>query len=92
VSPANGVSASDPQAQFNDIVELEELGIAYLHVVEGERDVAPSTTSRFGVSSRTRTSPTATIWNSRRPRYGKDWRICLPSADRSSPIRILSSA
>ena len=36
VSPANGVSATDPQAQFNYIVEkLDELGIAYLHVVEG---------------------------------------------------------
>lgn len=46
VSPANGVSSSDPQAQFNYIVEkLDELGIAYLHVVEGAtggpRDVAP---------------------------------------------------
>jgi N-ethylmaleimide reductase len=46
VSPANGVSATDPQAQFNHIVEkLDELGIAYLHVVEGAtggpRDVAP---------------------------------------------------
>ncbi|NQD95988.1 alkene reductase, partial [Pseudomonas sp. CrR25] len=46
VSPANGVSATDPQAQFNYIVEkLDELGIAYLHVVEGAtggpRDVAP---------------------------------------------------
>jgi N-ethylmaleimide reductase len=45
VSPANGVSATDPQAQFNHIVEkLNELGIAYLHVVEGAtggpRDVA----------------------------------------------------
>lgn len=45
VSPANGVSATDPQAQFNYIVEkLDELGIAYLHVVEGAtggpRDVA----------------------------------------------------
>ncbi|TDW19859.1 N-ethylmaleimide reductase [Rhizobium azibense] len=46
VSPANGISATDPQAQFNYIVEkLDELGIAYLHVVEGAtggpRDVAP---------------------------------------------------
>ncbi|MBY4632373.1 alkene reductase [Rhizobium croatiense] len=46
VSPANGISASDPQAQFNYIVEkLDEMGIAYLHVVEGAtggpRDVAP---------------------------------------------------
>lgn len=45
VSPANGVSATDPQAQFNYIVEkLDELGIAYLHVVEGAtggpRDIA----------------------------------------------------
>jgi N-ethylmaleimide reductase len=45
VSPANGVFATDPQAQFNYIVEkLDELGIAYLHVVEGAtggpRDVA----------------------------------------------------
>ncbi len=46
VSPANGVSATDPQAQFNYIVEkLDERGIAYIHVVEGAtggpRDVAP---------------------------------------------------
>lgn len=46
VSPANGISATDPKAQFNYIVEkLDEMGIAYLHVVEGAtggpRDVAP---------------------------------------------------
>lgn len=46
VSPANGVSISDPQPQFDYIVEkLNELAIAYIHVVEGAtggpRDVAP---------------------------------------------------
>lgn len=46
VSPANGVSSSDPQAQFDYIVDqLDDLGIVYLHVVEGAtggpRDVAP---------------------------------------------------
>lgn len=46
VSPANGISSSDPQAQFNYIVaKLDALGIAYIHVVEGAtggpRDVAP---------------------------------------------------
>lgn len=46
VSPANGVSAGDPQAQFNYIVEkLSDLNLVYLHVVEGAtggpRDVAP---------------------------------------------------
>jgi N-ethylmaleimide reductase len=46
VSPANDVSATNPQAQFDYIVEkLDALGIAYLHVVEGAtggpRDVAP---------------------------------------------------
>jgi N-ethylmaleimide reductase len=46
VSPAGGISSSDPQAQFNHIVEqLDALGIGYLHVVEGAtggpRDVAP---------------------------------------------------
>lgn len=46
VSPANGVSSSDPQAQFDYIVDqLDALGIAYIHVVEGAtggpRDVAP---------------------------------------------------
>lgn len=46
VSPANGVSSSDPQAQFDYIVDqLNEIGIVYLHVVEGAtggpRDVAP---------------------------------------------------
>ncbi|EJM67578.1 NADH:flavin oxidoreductase [Pseudomonas sp. GM50] len=46
VSPANGVSSSNPQAQFDYIVDqLNALDIAYLHVVEGAtggpRDVAP---------------------------------------------------
>lgn len=46
VSPANAISTSDPQAQFDYIVEqLDALGIVYLHVVEGAtggpRDVAP---------------------------------------------------
>jgi N-ethylmaleimide reductase len=46
VSPANGVSSSDPQAQFGYIVDrLDALGIVYIHVVEGAtggpRDVAP---------------------------------------------------
>lgn len=46
VSPANGISSTDPQAQFDYIVDqLEALGIVYIHVVEGAtggpRDVAP---------------------------------------------------
>lgn len=46
VSPANGVSSSDPQAQFDYVVEqLDALDVVYLHVVEGAtggpRDVAP---------------------------------------------------
>ncbi|MCK1715684.1 MULTISPECIES: alkene reductase [unclassified Bradyrhizobium] len=46
VSPANGVSSSDPQAQFDYIVDqLDALGIVYIHVVEGAtggpRNVAP---------------------------------------------------
>ena len=46
VSPANGVSSSDPQAQFDYVVEqLDALGVVYLHMVEGAtggpRDVAP---------------------------------------------------
>lgn len=46
VSPANGISCSDPQPQYDYIAErLSALGIAYLHVVEGAtggpRDVAP---------------------------------------------------
>lgn len=46
VSPANGISSSDPQAQFDYIVaQLDTLDIAYIHVVEGAtggpRDVAP---------------------------------------------------
>lgn len=45
-SPANGISSSDPQAQFDYIVsQLDALGIVYLHVIEGAtggpRDVAP---------------------------------------------------
>ncbi|MCZ8081150.1 MAG: alkene reductase [Rhodobacteraceae bacterium] len=46
VSPANGVPCSDPQPQFDYIVDhLSKLGLVYLHVVEGAtggpRDVAP---------------------------------------------------
>ena len=46
VSPANGVSGTNAQAQFNYIVsELDKLGLVYLHVVEGAtggpRDAAP---------------------------------------------------
>ena len=46
VSPANGISSSDPQAQFDYLVEqLDAQGLVYLHVVEGAtggpRDVAP---------------------------------------------------
>ena len=46
VSPANAISSSDPQSQFDYIVDqLEALGIAYIHVVEGAtggpRDNAP---------------------------------------------------
>lgn len=46
VSPANGISCSDPQAQYDYIVDrLNALRIAYIHVVEGAtggpRDVAP---------------------------------------------------
>ncbi len=46
VSPANGISCSDPEAQFAYIVrELDKLGLVYLHMVEGAtggaRDHAP---------------------------------------------------
>lgn len=46
VSPANAISSSDPQPQFEYLVEqLNALGLVYLHVVEGAtggpRDVAP---------------------------------------------------
>jgi N-ethylmaleimide reductase len=46
VSPANGVSSSAPQSQFDYIVDqLNAASIAYIHVVEGAtggpRDVAP---------------------------------------------------
>ena len=46
VSPANGISSSDPQTQYEYIVsQLSALGIVYLHVVEGAtggpRDIAP---------------------------------------------------
>ncbi|MGV8831139.1 MAG: alkene reductase [Devosia sp.] len=45
-TPANGISSSDPQTQFNYIVaELDKLGLAYIHIIEGAtggpRDVAP---------------------------------------------------
>ncbi|WP_296172386.1 alkene reductase [uncultured Brevundimonas sp.] len=46
VSPANGVTGTDPQPQFDYIVDkLDELGLVYIHVVEGAtggpRDIAP---------------------------------------------------
>lgn len=46
VSPANGISCSEPQPQYNYIAEqLSALAVVYLHVVEGAtggpRDVAP---------------------------------------------------
>lgn len=46
VSPANAISCSDPQSQYNYLAEqLNALGIVYLHVVEGAtggpRDVSP---------------------------------------------------
>lgn len=46
VSPANGISCSDPQAQYDYIADqLNAVGVVYLHVVEGAtggpRDVAP---------------------------------------------------
>ncbi|RMN18380.1 hypothetical protein ALQ63_04037 [Serratia plymuthica] len=46
VSPANAISISDPQPQYDYLVEqLDALGIVYLHVVEGAtggpRDVSP---------------------------------------------------
>ncbi|MFS8934767.1 alkene reductase [Cupriavidus taiwanensis] len=46
VSPANAISCTDPQPQYDYIAEqLSALGIVYLHVVEGAtggpRDVAP---------------------------------------------------
>lgn len=46
VTPANGISCSDPQPQYNYIVEqLSLLDIVFLHVIEGAtggpRDIAP---------------------------------------------------
>lgn len=46
VSPANGISCSEPQPQYDYLVaRLSELGIVYLHVIEGAtggpRDIAP---------------------------------------------------
>lgn len=46
VTPANGISDSDPQALYNHIVAgLDKIGPVYLHVIEGAtggpRDVAP---------------------------------------------------
>ncbi|KQN04082.1 alkene reductase [Sphingomonas sp. Leaf25] len=46
VSPANGIDTSDPQPLFDHIVgQLDALGIAYIHVVEGAtggpRDAVP---------------------------------------------------
>lgn len=46
VSPVNGISCNEPQPQYTYITEqLNQLGIVYLHVVEGAtggpRDIAP---------------------------------------------------
>lgn len=46
VSPANGISDTDPQTTFGHVVErLDALGLGFIHVVEGAtggpRDVAP---------------------------------------------------
>lgn len=42
VSPAGAISSSNPQAQYDYIVEqLDALGIVYLHVVEGATGGAP---------------------------------------------------
>lgn len=46
VSPANAISCSDPQPQYDYVAaELSALGVVYLHVVEGAtggpRDIAP---------------------------------------------------
>lgn len=46
VSPANGISCSEPQPQYDYIVDqLSAMGVVYLHVIEGAtagpRDVAP---------------------------------------------------
>ncbi|MBM1118007.1 MAG: alkene reductase [Klebsiella michiganensis] len=46
VSPANAISCSDPQSQYDYLAEqLDALGVIYLHVVEGAtggpRDVSP---------------------------------------------------
>ncbi|MFK8250781.1 alkene reductase [Ancylobacter terrae] len=46
VTPANGLSDSNPQALFNHVVDvLNELGVVYIHVIEGAtggpRDIAP---------------------------------------------------
>ncbi|MEN3749930.1 alkene reductase [Sphingomonas sp. HF-S3] len=46
VTPANGITTSDPQAQFDHIVrELDRLKLVFIHVIEGAtggpRDVAP---------------------------------------------------
>ena len=46
VSPANAISCSDPQPQYDYVADqLSALGIVYLHVVEGAtggpRDISP---------------------------------------------------
>lgn len=63
VSPANGISISEPQSQYNYIAEqLSALGIVYLHVVEGATGgLAMSlilTMTRCVLASNKPTSPT----------------------------------
>lgn len=63
VSPANGISSSDPQPQFDYVVDqLDALGLVYIHVVEGAtggpRDVAPLILAPCAIASKTPTSPT----------------------------------
>jgi 2,4-dienoyl-CoA reductase-like NADH-dependent reductase (Old Yellow Enzyme family) len=96
VSPANAISCSDPQPQYDYLAEqLDALGIVYLHVVEGAtggREMYHrSITTHYASALKTPGSATmAMTWRWRPLNLRKAKPICSRLVARSSPIRIWS--
>lgn len=97
VSPASGISGSDPQPQYDYIAEqLDALGIVYLHVVEGATG-GPRDVALFDYAAlRSKFKRTYLANNG----YDLSWPIrslaqatptCSPSAARSSATPIWSN-
>lgn len=94
VSPANGVSSSDPQPQFDYIVDqLDALGLVYLHVVEGATG-GPRDNADFDYGSLRRRFKNTYIANNGYGRALAEARLSADEADLfafgrpSSPILI----